>query len=289
MSQNRNVHVFTEEYPLAKTLSLMGMAAEVVVEVSELPSPGSSGSAYRDAPGSRGFAVRFETTTARAAQITRSMHGTMLMLRDTFEGSTTVIRQGGQTIVNRGNVARSISVGSSSISISGGSTIGSISVNGKPISFDGAGEESEPLGKVVVTVPRGTAIVITDPVGKTVLGDIEGALTVASKGIGDVLAGKTRSLVGQLTGTGDIEVAELLDGICEVESTGTGDLEIDGGRTSNLSLRTSGTGSMHFRGVAERADLTSTGTGDIRVKQVIGAVRESNTGVGEIRVKRRGA
>lgn len=246
--------ITTEVFHLARSLSLMNLAAEVEIEVGDVP---------------RGIQVRLEMTPARAKQITCSVVGGILMVRDTFEGSAMVIRQGGQTVVNRGSISRSISV------------------NGKTVNLDDA-EAGEPLGKVVITIPKGVQVHVQDPVGTHRLGDTEGALSVQNSAVGDIQAGKVRSVVARLSGSGDLTVDELLGGVCDVSSTETGDFECEDGRAGELSLHTSGTGSLRFGGTAERADLVATGTGDIRVKHALTITREVNTGVGSVKVKRRG-
>lgn len=137
--------------------------------------------------------------------------------------------------------------------------------------------------------------------GDWTVGNVQGSLSIAVGGSGDVRSGTAQALevavggsgdvrTGAVTtadlaigGSGDISIASV-SGPVNVAIGGSGEVNIAGGRASALDIAIGGSGTVIFGGEAGDVDATIAGSGDIRLARVTGRVERVILGSGDIRI-----
>jgi hypothetical protein len=134
--------------------------------------------------------------------------------------------------------------------------------------------------------------------------DVRGELHLHSAGSGDVRAGSAGPTKVALSGSGDLQLANLnggldvaLSGSGDVHArgvngpigariAGSGDISIDGGQAPNVAVSIAGSGDFRFRGVAGALAASIAGSGDVTVSHVTGPVSKRVVGSGDVNVGR---
>lgn len=137
--------------------------------------------------------------------------------------------------------------------------------------------------------------------GDWTVGNVEGSLSVAVGGSGDVRTGTAQALevavggsgdvrTGAVTsadlavgGSGDITVASV-NGPVDIAIGGSGNVTINGGRAPRLEVAIAGSGEVNFGGEAGDLEAAIAGSGDISVARVTGRVERSIIGSGDVRI-----
>ncbi|MFC7380475.1 GIN domain-containing protein [Brevundimonas sp. GCM10030266] len=109
------------------------------------------------------------------------------------------------------------------------------------------------------------------------------ALDVSIGGSGSVLAGATRDLNVAIGGSGDVRVARL-DGDLEVAIGGSGDVDVRSGSAPKVDISIAGSGDVNFGGVAGDVDVSIFGGGDVTIARATGSVSRSIMGGGDVRI-----
>lgn len=109
------------------------------------------------------------------------------------------------------------------------------------------------------------------------------ALEVSIGGSGSVMAGATRGLEVAIGGSGDVRVARL-DGPMEVSIGGSGDVDVRSGTSPNIDISVAGSGDINFGGVAHDVDVSIVGSGDVTIARATGSVSRAILGGGDVRI-----
>ena len=109
------------------------------------------------------------------------------------------------------------------------------------------------------------------------------SLEVSIGGSGSVMAGATRKLDVSIGGSGDVAVARL-DGNMDIAIGGSGDIEVRAGTAPNVDISIAGSGDIDFRGVAGDVDVSIMGNGDVNIARATGSVSRSIMGGGEVNI-----
>lgn len=167
------------------------------------------------------------------------------------------------------------------------------------------------LDGAVITVPPSMPLTLTmNGSGEVTLGDMDGPVTAAIHGSGDLKGGRAGVLTLTVNGSGDagfrdvhgfVSVTQTGDGTVKIEHAsgvlhaqvsgsgdlaigavdlaasdfsldGSGDVTVGGGSVGVLHGRVSHSGDLIIGATATAADLTASGGGDIRVARVTGPV-----------------
>jgi hypothetical protein len=200
-------------------------------------------------------------------------------------------QQGGTTVSSTMQIG-GVTIRSGVSTVSGGvhiNTGGAVYVNGKLVTPGGSAGEQNGLLRVVVTVPRGTDVTIDEGSSAQYrIGDTEGALSIDSSGSVTLSAGRVSSLAAEVSGSGQIGVAEVLGGSIELDLRGSGGVKVSRGNATKVTARVSGAANVEFGGTAETLKARVSGVGNVYVQRVTGDVSDKVTGVGSVRVGQRG-
>jgi hypothetical protein len=203
------------------------------------------------------------------------------------EDSTLSIKDGGTERGSSGDVCISgvsIRTGRGGSRVSVRSSTGDIVIAGGNVTvISGSSSSNENIATVTVKVPKGADIDLGGVSGETLIGDVDGALNVNSKGNGTVRSGRMQGATVAVLGNGDVHISEV-NGPLTAQIMGTGDIKVRSGAVTALTAQIMGTGDFTFGGVANTATLTVMGTGDIRVKEVKSRPRTQRMGTGDINV-----
>jgi hypothetical protein len=134
--------------------------------------------------------------------------------------------------------------------------------------------------EVMLDVPRGMPIDITQPVSDAVIGDLDGPLHLRLAR-GEVRTGRLGPSNLVISGKGDITVAEVT-GVAEVQIAGSGKVLV--GRSDGATVRIAGPGEVHFGPVGSSLDIELSGSGGAVVDSVDGLVFARILGSGGVRV-----
>jgi hypothetical protein len=166
-----------------------------------------------------------------------------------------------------------------------------------------AGQPDDPRLALLLTVPAGIAVDITEARGTDyTIGDIDGPLSLNITGNGDVSAGAVAGLNAELAGDGDVRVARVTGPIDATLSKngdldiavvdalatrlmldGDGDVNIDGGNLGALNATLSKAGDLHGPASAS-ANLMLNADGDVVLGPVSGNLAATLTGDGDLSV-----
>lgn len=116
--------------------------------------------------------------------------------------------------------------------------------------------------------------------GKINLGDIEGILSIQSRGSSDVTLGDAGEIQAELRGSGDLEAQNIGD--VTYKGRGSGDVSLE--KVGNLNLTTSGSGDAEIEDVMGYAKLSSSGSGDIDIGSVGDDLEYKGSGSGDLSV-----
>lgn len=182
--------------------------------------------------------------------------------------------KGGKSGIRGANVVIS---GNSSISIGGGNI--SIGRGGVNIST-GDGENET---KVLVGVPKGSAVDVSEVNGGVTIGDTEGPLNVSASTSNTVSAGKvTNTMLNASSGAG-ISVDEVTGNLVASASSGA-EITVANGNAPNLTAKVSSGAEIDFLGRATNAQLNASSGGEIDVKYVENKPQQKASSGGNINV-----
>lgn len=226
------------------------------------------------------------------------LQGDTLIIQSNGDGSTH-IRGGDVVISGRGAVAiGSVSVRSGGvhtggrnrdtintcggafvsglISVSGGSFVGRDTI----VVSDGDGGNNT---KIIIGVPKGSAVKVTSVQGNVVIGDTNGQLHANVFGSNDIKAGKVRDATLAVQGSGNISILAV-NGNLSMTIQGSGNIRVRGGSVGSLMVNVMGSGNAKFNGEAMNANLFIMGSGDIDVASVKNKPVQNVMGSGDINV-----
>lgn len=109
------------------------------------------------------------------------------------------------------------------------------------------------------------------------------SLELAINGSGDVSAGATGDFEAAINGSGDVNVARV-DGRFEAAVAGSGDILVRAGEATNFEASIAGGGDIDFRGRAANAEVSMMGGGDVRIQSVTGNVERAIMGGGSLTI-----
>ena len=109
------------------------------------------------------------------------------------------------------------------------------------------------------------------------------ALDVSIGGSGSVAAGATRAVEVAIGGSGDVSVARI-DGPLQVAIGGSGDVDVRTGNAPKVDISIAGSGDVNFGGVAGDVDVSIVGGGDVTIARATGSVSRSILGGGDVRI-----
>jgi len=128
-----------------------------------------------------------------------------------------------------------------------------------------------------------TALEISIGGSGSVTAGASSSLEVAIGGSGSVMAGATRKLDVSIGGSGDVTVARL-DGNMDIAIGGSGDIEVRAGTSPNVDISIAGAGDIDFRGVAGDVDVSIFGSGDVNIARATGSVSRQIMGGGDVTI-----
>lgn len=108
-------------------------------------------------------------------------------------------------------------------------------------------------------------------------------LEVSIGGSGDVRTGAVRAAEVSIGGSGDVSIASV-DGPVEVAIGGSGDVVIRGGRATTLEVAIAGSGEVTLNGEAGSVEASIVGSGDVNVASVTGRIDRTVLGSGRVNV-----
>ena len=118
------------------------------------------------------------------------------------------------------------------------------------------------------------------------VGHVRGGADVQIGGSGDL---KATSISGTLhvviSGSGNLSTARL-DGPVRASMVGSGDVRLQAGRAPDVQVQTAGSGSFVFGGQAGRVAVSAVGSGDVRIAHATGPVSRTSTGSADIDIGR---
>lgn len=203
-------------------------------------------------------------------------NGTLIIVSESSGGGVsgvTIISGGGASSIRAGRISSgSVVIGSRGISIGGGN----ISIGG------GSGSNQNEV-KIIVKVPKGAAVDLTDVDGKISVGDTDGALRLSMGGVSNIRVGRIGKLRARLSGSSQMDINHVV-GDASISVSGSGSINIAGGEVAELTVSLSGMGNVRFGGTAQDADLSVSGMGNVHVATVVNRPRKSMSGMGQITV-----
>jgi hypothetical protein len=140
--------------------------------------------------------------------------------------------------------------------------------------------------KVLVKVPRGTALNLSGIEGNTVIGDTEGDVTATVSTSGNIEAGRIKNLNASIQGHGSITVAEVCGSVI-AQIMGHGNVTVRKGSIEFVTANVMGHGNVNIKGRAENATLTVMGHGSINIAHVENEPQKSLMGHGSINIGNR--
>lgn len=162
-------------------------------------------------------------------------------------------------------------------------------VNGRVVAGPGSGEPDDAVNgsvELTVTVPESSGTEIGDATASTyAVASTRGTLDARITGAAVIRAGAVRGTRVDVTGSGRVTVASVLDSL-RADITGSGCVDVEAGEVANLDLNITGSGRATFAGTAQNADLDVTGSGRIKVDTVTGRLNRDVTGSGRIDIRR---
>jgi hypothetical protein len=167
------------------------------------------------------------------------------------------------------------------------------------------GLDTGPSLAITVKVPAGTAIDIKESKSTDYdIGAVGGGLTLDLSGSGDVSVAEAKdpvvrlsgsgdaqldkvsgTLDGRLTGSGDLSIGRADVSVANLASSGSGDLSVDEGDFTAITVRLTGSGGLSLgAGKVGSLTLASSGSGDAQIDSVVGDADLSASGSGDIEV-----
>jgi hypothetical protein len=140
--------------------------------------------------------------------------------------------------------------------------------------------------------------------GDWIVANQNGPLQARMSGSGDVRTGAVSYADVQITGSSDIHIvavrnglaaaisgsgdvsADRVDGFLRVRVGGSGDVKIKDGAVSDMNVSVAGSGDVRFGGVARTLVANVAGSGDVSVGRVTGLVTKHIAGSGDVTVGR---
>ena len=160
-------------------------------------------------------------------------------------------------------------------------------------------------GAVLATIgPSASAVVRMAGCGRSDVGDVTGALTVAATGSGTVRAGSAASASVSATGSGATSLenvggrlqvslsgsgnvaAATLRGPLEVHIAGSGNVAVRGGSVTDAAVDIAGSGDADIQAPVEHLRAKIAGSGNVRAQAVRGAVEQHIVGSGRVDIGR---
>lgn len=166
--------------------------------------------------------------------------------------------------------------------------------------------EVEAGGAVFGSIGRGATSVDLGSAGcgGWVVANVDGALSIAVAGSGDVRAGTSRQLEVSIAGSGDVSTAGTgaaevsiagsgdvsiasVNGNFEASIAGSGNVAVRGGRADRFEVSIAGSGDVDFNGPANSAEVNLMGGGDVNIGSVSGTVERNVMGGGRLNIGNR--
>ncbi|HWD67683.1 MAG TPA: DUF2807 domain-containing protein [Caulobacteraceae bacterium] len=138
--------------------------------------------------------------------------------------------------------------------------------------------------------------------GDWTVANVAGPIRVRMAGSGDVHVGAAGSAEVHISGSSDVFLRDVRDGL-DTSSSGSGDLRVISlngplhvhiagsgnvlaatGQVTDMTVGVAGSGDVKFGGVAQRLDASVVGSGDVRVGRVTGPVTRHIAGSGSVTV-----
>lgn len=157
-----------------------------------------------------------------------------------------------------------------------------IAIGGSNISIGGGGSTPNDV-KIIVQVPKGAAVDLSDVDGRITVGDTEGSLRLSVSGEANVRVGRIGTLRARLSGSSQMDIRQVT-GDVSINVSGAGSINIAGGEVKELTVSLSGMGNVHFGGTAQDAYLSVSGMGNVNVDRVVNQLHRSMSGMGRITV-----
>ena len=136
------------------------------------------------------------------------------------------------------------------------------------------------------------------------IGDVQGPLSIAMSGSGDVrggssgdahiaISGSSDIVLGAVngrldthtSGSGDIHTASARGGI-QTRIAGSGNVVVDGGEAPDVGVSIAGSGDFRFHGTAGAVKVSIAGSGDVDIARATGPVSKHVAGSGDVNIGR---
>jgi len=136
--------------------------------------------------------------------------------------------------------------------------------------------------------------------GDWTVANVTGPLRIRMAGSGDVHAGAAGSAEVRISGSSDVFLRNVRDGVVlsssgsgnlrvvslsgplHVRIAGSGDVIADTGQVTDMEVGVAGSGDVRFGGVAQTLDARVAGSGDVKVWRVTGPVSKHIAGSGSV-------
>lgn len=166
--------------------------------------------------------------------------------------------------------------------VSGGSIV--ISTQSGSISVGGSGQNSN--SKLIIKVPKGINIEITNSNGHIRIGDTFGALRLKLSGAAQAVVGQIGRFRGKFSGSTDIEIANIA-GRAEINISGASKINVKNGEIKELEINSSGASNTTITATVFDADIDTSGASQVYVKAVNGSLNKSRSGASTIKIGNR--
>lgn len=203
----------------------------------------------------------------------RQQDGTVLI-----SGSTSG-KSGGATVIQNirsGHIGSMTISNHSSIGNFGGVTI----ISGDDIVIN-TNDVTDTKLTVKITAPIYTEVNLSDTLGHTTIGNLQGDVDLDLSGQNSVEIANVRHLKLDASGACDVTVEEIT-GSANLDLSGNGKVELRSGYVNKLDVDVSGMCKVDAQVTAARANLDASGMCNIRVKEVTGRCRKDTSGMSHI-------
>jgi len=186
--------------------------------------------------------------------------------------------EAGRLVVEGPESGSSVSVAKSVTVVTGAGATSSVTIGGNAVE---SGAAAEPVD-MVLDVPRGTGFELQGFVGDALIGDLESDVVIT------VVAGTTR--LGAVhaadlsaVGNGRIEAASVM-GDLVANVTGDGEVSVANGFVEAATVSVTGAGRIEVSAPIERAEVAMVGAGIVRLAEVAEAPVVSRVGAGKLEI-----
>lgn len=154
------------------------------------------------------------------------------------------------------------------------------------VSITSCGQSERDQMKIIVKVPKGASVNLSEISGNLLVGDTEGFLSVSTSGNNKVSVGRVASATLTTEGSSTIDVLDVRPNILIIKAEGSGKIQVNDGKVEKLNIEVCGSGKGYFFGQAQTAELVAEGSGNILVDVVLGNLSKESRGSGRIKVNK---